>query len=184
MIKILLWAAFLSITIPALSQSRYFTKSGRILFESEKELENIEAENKSVTAVLEPASGKLQFSVIIRGFEFHKALMQQHFNESYMESRKFPKANFSGIISGSTPVASLTAGIHEVKASGELTIHGVTKTVEIPGTISVEDGILMLSSEFDVVVADYNIQIPAVVRNKIAKTVRVKVNCRLEPLKR
>ena len=182
--KYFIWIGLIFLTVPALSQVRYYTKAGRISFESKAELENIEAINKSVTAVLEPASGKLQFSVIIRGFEFHKALMQEHFNENYLESHKFPKANFSGIISNSSSIAAMADGIHTVEAGGELTIHGITRPVNIPGTITVTDGKLLLNSEFEITVANYNIKIPALVRNKIARTVKVRVNCRLEPLTR
>nr|HQU57378.1 YceI family protein [Chitinophagaceae bacterium] len=78
------------------AQTKYFTKNGKITFFSKASLENIEALNKSVTAVLDTKSGNIQFAVLMKGFEFEKALMQEHFNENYLESHKYPKAIFKG----------------------------------------------------------------------------------------
>src|SRR5690349_23750589 len=80
------------------AQDKFFTKSGQVTFSSKTSLENIEAHNKSVTCVLDVKTGNLQFAVLMKGFEFEKALMQEHFNENYVESHKYPKAEFKGQI--------------------------------------------------------------------------------------
>ena len=95
-IKFLIGAILLSSSLFA--QDKYFTKTGKISFFSKAIIENIEAHNRSVTCVLDTKTGNLQFSVPIKGFEFEKALMQEHFNENYAESDKFPKSTFKGTI--------------------------------------------------------------------------------------
>jgi polyisoprenoid-binding protein YceI len=163
----------------ALSAQKFFTKAGLVRFESKTSLENIEAVNRSVTAVLDQSSGALQFSLNIRGFEFQKALMQEHFNENYMESDKFPKADFKGTI----VQMPTTPGSYDVTAKGKLTIHGVTKDVSIPGKLIIEGENIKLKSAFPVSPADYNIEIPSLVRDKISRTLTVSVDCSLNPLK-
>src|SRR5215210_8582560 len=86
------------------AQDKFFTKSGKISFYSKASLENIEAHNKTVTCVLDTKSGNLQFAVLMKAFEFEKALMQEHFNENYVESHKFPKAEFKGQLSNNSEV--------------------------------------------------------------------------------
>src|SRR5215213_2418754 len=78
------------------AQDKFFTKTGKISFYSKATIENIEANNRSVTAVLDAKTGNIQFSALVKGFEFDKALMQQHFNENYLESTKYPQASFKG----------------------------------------------------------------------------------------
>src|SRR5579875_3511177 len=84
------------------AQGRYFTKTGKITFISKAPLEDDEAVNKTVTAVLDSKSGAIQFAVLMKGFEFEKALMQQHFNEDYVESDKYPKSEFKGRITNNS----------------------------------------------------------------------------------
>jgi hypothetical protein len=167
----------------AVAQGKYFTKNGVIRFESKAPMEDIESLNSAVTCVLDASTGALQFSVLIRGFEFRKALMQEHFNENYMESDKYPRAEFKGNITNNEKVNYNVDGTYNVSASGKLTIHNVTKDVQANGTINVSGGMIMLNSSFIISVADYDIKIPSLVRDKIAKNVTVKVDCNLKPLK-
>src|SRR5215210_2358697 len=134
------FASFVLIVTTAHSQDRYFTKTGSIQFYSKAPLEDIEAKNKTVTAVLDTKSGAVQFSVPMKGFEFQKQLMQQHFNENYVESDKYPKADFKGTVVNNSAVNYLTDGTYNVTVKGKLTIHGVTNDVEAPGTIKVSGG--------------------------------------------
>ena len=165
------------------AQDRYFTKTGKIEFYSKAPLEDIEAKNKTVTAVLDTKTGAVQFSVQMKGFEFEKALMQEHFNENYVESNKFPKAEFKGSVTNNSSVNYTKDGTYNAAVKGKLTIHGVTKDVEAPGIIKVGGGKIDASSTFNILLSDYNISIPSVVKDKISNTIKISVNTNLEPLK-
>ena len=180
---LLLAVAFVFFSAALQAQDKFFTKSGRINFYSKAPLEDIEARNKSAVTVLDSKAGTLQFSVLIKGFEFENAEMQEHFNEHYLESHKFPKAEFKGTITNNSNINYASPGTYPAKTKGLLTIHGVTKEVETTGTITVEPSGVKAVSNFNVQVADYGIKIPSLVKDKIAKTVTISVDTRLEPLK-
>jgi polyisoprenoid-binding protein YceI len=182
--KKILFALGLLLTLTGVhAQDKYFTKSGRINFYSEAPLEDIEAANKSASAILDARTGALQFSVLIKGFEFDKAEMQEHFNEHYLESDKFPRAEFKGQLLNNTSVNYRQNGSYTVQVKGQLTLHGVTKEVQTAGTIKIEAGLVKATSTFTIEVADYGVVVPKLVRDKIAKTVKIVVDARLEPLK-
>jgi len=165
------------------AQDRYFTKTGKIEFYSKAALEDIEAKNKTVTAVLDSKTGALQFSVQMKSFEFEKALMQQHFNENYVESDKFPKAEFKGTLTNNAAVNYKKNGTYPVTVKGKMTLHGVTKDVEAPGTIKVDGGKLEGKSTFNLQLSDYKISIPSVVKEKVSNNIKIVVETKLEPLK-
>lgn len=180
--KDLMLALLLLLTGSAFSQGKFFTRAGQISFTSKGVLETIKAQNKTVTCVLDAQSGQLQFSVIMRGFEFKKALMQEHFNENYVESDKFPNADFKGQIS-STPMPDLTKdGQYTVKVKGKLTIHGITQEVTTDGTITVKQQAVQAESAFNILLSDYKIRIPSLVKNNLSNTVNIVVVCSLQPL--
>jgi hypothetical protein len=162
---------------------KYFTKTAVITFESNTPMEKISATNKSGTCVTDFGSGNVEFAVLVKGFQFEKALMQEHFNENYMESSKFPKAVYKGKIEGVDKIDLTKNGKHKVKTSGQLTMHGVTKPVSCEVQLEVKEGKILASTNFTVAVADYGIVIPALVRDNVAKNVAVKVQANLEPLK-
>jgi len=164
-----------------MAQDKFFTKNGKISFYSKASLENIEAHNRSVTAVLDSKTGNLQFSVLVKGFEFEKALMQEHFNENYMESTKHPNAKFAGQITNNSDINYAKDGTYPAKVKGKLTIHGETKDVDADGTVTVKGGKVQAESDFNVVLADYKIKNDKL--NNIANTIKVSVNCTMEPLK-
>jgi polyisoprenoid-binding protein YceI len=166
----------------AQAQSRYFTKTSKITFFSEAPLEDIEAINKTASAVLDPKTGAIQFSVLMKGFEFEKAMMQEHFNENYVESDKFPKAEFKGTILNNSEIDYTKPGTYKAKVKGQLTIHGVTKEIETNGNIVVNNDHLKAESVFNVLVADYNIKVPAIVKDNIAKKIKITVDAKLESL--
>lgn len=163
------------------AQDKFFTKTGKISFYSKATLENIEAHNRSVTCVLDSKTGNIQFSALVKGFEFEKALMQQHFNENYMESTKHPKAEFKGQIANNGDINYAKDGTYTAKVKGKLTIHGETKDVETDGTVTVKGGKVQAESDFNVQLPDYKIKNDKL--NNISNTIRVSVNCLLEPLK-
>ncbi|HEX2534421.1 MAG TPA: YceI family protein [Chitinophagaceae bacterium] len=168
---------------PLKAQDKFFTKSGRIEFYSKAPLEDIEARNKSAAAVLDARSGALQFSVLMKGFEFENALMQEHFNENYIESDKFPKADFKGSVVNNGEVQYTKPGTYPVRVKGKLTIHGVTRDVETAGTIKVEGSDLKATTSFNILLSDYNIKIPSLVKDKVSNNVKIVVDCKLEPFK-
>jgi polyisoprenoid-binding protein YceI len=181
--KLFLFFGGFLLATAAHSQDRYYTKTGKIDFSSKAPLEDIEAQNKTVTAVLDTKTGALQFSVQMKSFEFEKALMQEHFNENYVESDKYPKAEFRGVVANNAAVNYAKEGSYPVRVKGKLTLHNVTKDVEVPGTIKVANGKIDAASTFTIRLSDYKISIPSPVKNKISNTIRITVDTNLEPLK-
>lgn len=164
-----------SLIAMSVSAQKYMTRTGKVTFFSSTPVENIEAFNNDMACILDGASGDLAFIVPIKSFKFEKALMQEHFNENYMESDKFPKAEFKGKLVDPKAVNLSKDGTYNVKATGKLTIHGVEKQVDIPGTITVKGNTVSMASKFNVKTADYNIKIPAVAASKIAESIEVTV---------
>lgn len=181
--RIIAFAATFLIGNCVQAQDKYFTKSGKIIFYSKASVENIEATNKTVTCVLDTKTGNLQFALLMKAFEFDKALMQEHFNENYVESHKFPKAEFKGVLANNNEVDYSKDGSYNVKVKGKLTIHGETKDVETKGTIVVKGGKIKADAVFVVALADYQISIPSVVKDNVSKTVSITVDCTLDALK-
>ena len=167
----------LLLVLAATNAQQVFTKNGRIAFYSNTPLEDISADNNQVMSVLNTKTGELQFSVLVKNFHFKKALMEEHFNDSYLESHKYPKATFKGLITDVAKVNFANDGAYPVTVSGDLTIHGVTKKITAPGTITVKGGKAAGTASFLLAPADYNISIPKVVRNNIAEKIEVTVNC-------
>ncbi len=174
--KIFLFLVIFSISISAFSQI-YMTRTGRISFFSATSKETINAVNNQVYAVIDAGKKNIAFTLLMKGFQFEKELMQEHFNENYAESDKYPKASFSGSYSGDVNTAK--DGVYNVTTKGNVTIHGVTKEVEAPATIEVKNNTLTGKTQFKVKPEDYNISIPSLVREKIAKeiTIDVVTNC-------
>jgi hypothetical protein len=162
----------------------YLTRNGRITFFSKAPVENIEANNNEVTSILDTKKGEVAFIALIKSFKFQKALMEEHFNENYMESNTFPKANFKGTITDLSKVNFSRDGSYPVNVKGDLTIRGVTKNIEAPGTINVSQGKISASSKFNIKLKDYNIKIPTTVINNISETINITVDCKYEPFKK
>lgn len=176
--KYALITAALLASLSASSQQKFFTRDGYIRFFSATSMENIEAKNHKVTAVLDEASGKLEFSALMKSFEFEKALMEEHFNENYVESGTYPKATFKGAITSFSK--DKYAKEAAVVAKGTLEIHGVQKEVEVPGTIVKSADGYTIKAKFNVVPEDYKITIPNTVRDNIAKQIEVTVEAPLK----
>jgi polyisoprenoid-binding protein YceI len=176
--------ALLSLTAvrSALAQSRYMTKTGRVSFFSATPVEDIEAKNQQVAAVLDFSTNQLAFTLPVKGFMFKRTLMQEHFNENYLESDKFPKATFSGRFVGFELAVLATPGPHNVQVEGDLTLHGVTHRIQVPASVELKNGQLLASATFPIASADYNIEIPMLVRNNIAKVVSVRVALTCDPV--
>lgn len=155
----------------------YFTKNGRISFFSTALFEDIKADNNQVISIINTATGEIQFSLLNNAFHFKKALMEEHFNADYIESAKYPKSTFKGTITNISSVNFNNDGVYKVTVSGNLNIHGVTKIVSVPGTITIKSGNISASSVFKVKVKDYNISIPSAVKNNIADDIELTISC-------
>lgn len=165
----------LILLLPAKAQ-RYMTKTGHISFYSHTPLEDIRANNNQVASVVDLSTGEIVFQVLIKSFKFEKALMEEHFNENYLESDKYPRSTFKGKII--TPALSELnrEGKREVTVEGDLNLHNVTRKITVTGTIESSDGSLAAFSKFNINPEDYDIEIPSVVRDNIAKTIEVTVD--------
>lgn len=164
----------------ASSAQVFNTKTGVIHFVSDAKLEKNEATNKQVNSALNTATGEFGFKVLIKSFEFEKALMQEHFNENYMESDKFPLSTFSGKVVNIKDVNFGKDGTYDAVVEGDLTIHGVTNKVKANGTFEVKAGKIRGRSQFTIQLKDYNISIPTAVFNKLSETIKIDVDVTLE----
>lgn len=156
-----------------------FTRNGKISFFSTTAVEDIKAQNTEVVSFLDTQKGELRFQVLIKGFIFPKAAMQQHFNsKQYMYSDSFPQASFKGSIINLMEVNFAKDGTYKVKVKGDLTMHGVTKPVVAEGTISIAGGAASANAVFKVNREDYKIIVPAFTSSKIAKTIEITIDCK------
>ena len=167
-------------------QTRVFTKNGKVKFDATtpSSPEIIMASNEKATSVIDIETGAIQFAVLMKAFLFEKALMQEHFNENYVESDKFPKSDFKGEVVNMKEVNLDKDGNYKVSIKGKLTLHGVTKDVEAEGTLTVKDkSITAGKSEFVIQLADFNIEVPSLVKDKLSKDARISVDMVYGPLK-
>ena len=172
---------FLNIII-AVNAQKFMTKNGYIGFYSHTPMEDIKADNNQVAGVLDITTGDMVFQVLIKSFHFERALMEEHFNENYMESDKIPKSSFKGKITNLSSVNFAREGTYDVTVEGDLTIHDVTNKISTKGTIEVVSGGINANSKFNIVPEDYKISIPGVVREKIDKNLAVTVMMKFTPL--
>lgn len=162
---------------------KYMTKNGYIGFYSHTPVEDIKGDNNQVASVLDISTGDVVFQVLIKSFHFEKALLEEHFNENYMESDKFPKSTFKGKITNISAVDFSKPGKYDVTVEGDLNIHDVTNKISVIGTVEVADGGINANSKFNIVPEDYKITIPGVVRDNIAKNLEVTVTIKFSPVK-
>ena len=181
--KFLLIVFLSGCVISVTSGQKFYTKNGHVHFLSEAPIETIQSNNNNAYVVLDGATGQFEFSVLIKGFNFEKALMQQHFNENYLESDKFPKSVAKGSVLNWSAIRLDSDHEYNVNVSGQLTIHGITKPFSTQGKLVIKDGMISIFSTYTIVIADYGIEIPKVVRDNISKTVKVTISADLQPMK-
>jgi hypothetical protein len=162
---------------------KYMTKNGKISFFSDGQAEKIQAINNQVATVLDITSGEWAFKLLMKSFEFEKALMQEHFNENYVESNKFPNASFKGKILNLSEINFSKNGKYKAIVEGDLMIHGVTKKVKAQGNIEVKDAKIIANAKFPIELKDYDVKIPNAVVKNIAETVEVTVDVALDKIK-
>lgn len=168
--KKLLLFALLAIGFQSKAQL-YMTSTGEVSFFSKTPMEDIDAVNKSVSSIINTATNEVAVQMRITNFVFPNKLMQEHFNENYLESEKYPSATFKGKIKESVNLT--VAGTYPISASGTATIHGVTRPIELKGTIVSTGSTLALTCQFEVKLVDYNVKIPKIVFAKIAEVIKV-----------
>ena len=171
---VFLYTTLLLYSFLAQAQEQFFTRQGYVSFYSHTPVEDIKADNNQVLSIVDFSSGEIAITILMKSFTFEKALMQEHFNENYVESDKYPKANFNGTITNLAAVKSGENGIAQI--TGQLNIKDATHPITIESKIIYEEDSITLKGEFMVTVADYNIKIPAIVRRNIAKEVEVSFN--------
>lgn len=183
--KKIILAITLLASISASAQTKFFTKKGKVSFDATaaNSPEQIRAINENAISVIDVSSGAMEFMVSMTAFNFEKALMQEHFNENYVESEKFPKANFKGTITNMKEVNLAKDGTYPVTVKGNMTLHGVTKEVTATGSLTTKGGAIVSGkSEFKVVFSDFKIDIPKVVTDKLATEGKIKVDVNYEPV--
>ncbi len=167
---------FVLFSVQSDAQNRYFTRTGKVYFLSDAPLEKIDAKNSQATSVFDATSGQFEFAVLMKAFEFEKALMMEHFHENYVESDKYPKAVFKGVITNIAKIDCTKEGAYLVFYKGTLMLHGVTKEMEGKGLFTVKEGKIVGHSDFVILLSDYKIEIPSLVKEKVANTVKIVVD--------
>jgi polyisoprenoid-binding protein YceI len=181
--KVFILGALLTLVMSAHAQ-KFYTKDGTIQFLSNAKLEKIDATNNKASVVVDAPTGAIEIAVLIKGFIFENAFMGEHFNETYMESDKFPKANFKGKIENPTAVNFTKAGTYKAKVSGELTMHGVTKPVSTDATFTVADGKINTDTKFTIKASDFDVKIPGDKADNISNVIDVTCKTTLTELKK
>ena len=182
--KMFFLAALVALLVPDADAQKLFTRSGKVSFNATAPAspEVIEANHTSGTFVLDQATGNLEMAVLIKGFSFERALMQEHFNENYMESSKFPKATFKGKLDNVSEVNFAKDGTYTTNVSGDLSIHGVTRKVSTPVIVTLKGGAVTAATKFDLILKDYGIGIPSLVADKVGKQATLAVAVDLKPM--
>ena len=177
--KLILFIAFSMLLMTAGAQTLFITKDAKINFNSSTPLEDIVAESNQATTVIDIEKNVVKFSVLTTSFKFRRALMEEHFNENYMESAKFPKASFNGKII--SPIDWKSEKAVSVDVKGTLTMHGASSEVTFKASITPGKGKITASAELKVTPEAFTIPIPSAVRDKIAKEVTIKIDAVYAP---
>jgi polyisoprenoid-binding protein YceI len=180
--KRLIFSVIILSLVTSVNAQKLMTKNGFISIYGHTPVEDIKADNNQVASVLDTSTGDLVFQVLIKSFHFDRALMEEHFNENYMESDKFPKATFKGKITNLQSVNFAKNGTYDVNVEGDLTIRDATNKINAKGTIEVNAGGINANSKFLISPEDYKINIPGVVREKVAKDLETTVTIKYSPL--
>lgn len=174
--QLILLGIILPMWVNLYSQGKFLCNEGHITFFSHTAIEDITAENKEVASVLDAESGEVAVIVKITAFQFEKKLMQEHFNENYMESEQFPKATFMGKIVNNGEIDYASPGVYSIKVEGDMTIHGVVQNMAEEGSLEVRTDGIVVTMEFLLDPSDYGIKIPRVVRKNIAERLQITIS--------
>lgn len=164
-------------TLSSNAQKVYATKTGQIFFNATGGIEKIAAVNNQTDSKFVEQTGQMIFAVLVKGFKFENQLMEDHFNENYMESSKFPKADFKGYIANIKDINFAKDGTYPVTVDGSLTIHGVSNKVSTTGTMKIEKGQPQIEGAFKIKIKDYGIT-GLYIGDKIAADASITINCK------
>ena len=171
----LIFPAFILIFNFSFAQNKlYSSNKSEFSFFSKTPLEDIDAKNTRASSIINLSNREMVVRIPVSQFQFKNKLMQQHFNENYMESEKFPYATFKGKIKEEIDLSK--AGIYSVSASGILNIHGIDQNRKLVGKLTVSENSLLLETTFEVLLSDHKIDIPKLVFKKIAEKINVIAN--------
>lgn len=170
---VLFFIGLLLTSVHGFAQHRFVLEQSSISFYSDGVIEDIAATNTKVSSIFDVSKGEIAYLLNMKDFQFQKRLMQVHFNEKYVESEKYPRSSFEGKIVGFDPAVE---GAQQVNAVGKMTIHGVTRDVQFPGTVERKGGVLAMKSNFIIKLQDYAIKVPQIVWQNIAQQVEVTVD--------
>lgn len=177
--KITLMLCFSSICLSLFAQKIFSTKTGQIKFNASSPIEQIIGVNNQVDSKMIDKTGQIVFSVLIKSFKFENQLMEDHFNENYLESSKIPKADFKGFITNISAVDFSKEGKYEINLEGNLSIHGVSQKVSASGTMTIAGGRPSLAGNFKIKIKDYGIS-GMYIGDKIASEADITVKCQYE----
>ncbi|HNW50145.1 MAG TPA: YceI family protein [Prolixibacteraceae bacterium] len=166
------------------AQNLYFTKTGHAYFMSHTDAINIDGNNNQTTSFFNADNGEIAFQMLVKSFKFTLATAEEHFNETYMESDKFPKASLKGTVTNLKEINLNTNGTYKALVKGDLNIHGISRPVEQEGTVTVKDGKISAVSAFKINIDDYGIKVPKIVEDRVAKVVDVKIDLEYSPYKK
>lgn len=166
---------FIGLMSNVTAQEKYIDRRGKASFFSSAPLEDIKAENDQAVSVIDTGTGEIVASMLMRSFDFRKALMEEHFNETYIESHKYPKAIFKGRITNMDEIDFSKDGKYTLDVTGEITLHGVTKPLSVKAEAVVSKGVIQAKSVFPLAVKDFDIKVPRLVINNIAEVVEVTI---------
>jgi hypothetical protein len=173
--KTIILLAMLCLANNVTSQEKMICKSGIITFEaSVPSFEEVKATNNSVTFVLNPATGEIASLALMKEFRFKIALMEEHFNENYIESDQYPKAIFKGKIED-FDMNSLTTTPKDFTIKGTLELHGKSKNIIVTARISKSASGIKIVSNFSVNASDFNILIPSLVKSKVSNKINIQL---------
>jgi hypothetical protein len=168
------------VTIQNFAQTKMITKTGKIIFEaSVPSFEEVKAKNETVTCILNPNTGEIASLALMKGFRFKVALMEEHFNESYIESDTYPKATFKGKIDN-FDIAKINSTAKDFTINGKLEMHGKSKDINIKAKIKKSNDGIEINSDFTINSDDFDIEIPSVVSKKLSKKVNIKLDFTLK----
>ncbi len=162
----------------------WFTRTGHIYFISHTDIIDIDANNYQTGSILNTKTGEMAFTLLMKSFKFTLPLAEEHFNENYVESEKFPKATFKGRIVNFDPLKLVPGVDYKVIVEGDLTIHGITSRVSEEGVLQRSGNEIKATSRFVIKLETYKIEIPNIVIDKVAKEIPIDVKITYEPFKK
>lgn len=180
--KRIIFFLFAIIISASLLGQKYLTKDGEIEIYSKTSLFTIEAKNKKVASILDASNGALAVSTLVRSFKFKEALVEEHFNENYMESHKFPKSFFKGTITNFSLVNLKKDGEYSITIEGDLTMHGETRPIKENGMLVVKNGELSGNITFNVSLENYKIEVEPNYKDRIKDEIKLIVNFSYNPV--